>query len=337
VSIATPLAVSLPAIRAGRPGFYPDQAIHAEFAARRLRLAFSALDETGLLFSVSSQDRCIWFGGGRCSYVPQNNATAATLAADKSFTARILSETGIANLGGDYVFLSGRYRAHRPPGHEREDAVAMLRALGGRGFVKPLSGSRGDLAQPIHSEEALAHYLDHAASVCDAILIQPIVSGDEFRILVIDDDVLYSARKQPPVITGDGVTPLADLIARHRETLLAHGIASVSHDAPDLARVPAAGETIALPGRSNRSAGGTMVFEEPPAAAKALAIAAVRALGLRVGGVDLFCDVDGRSGDHRIIEINANPSVRFLEDSGRDDLILALWRHTFGAMGLLDV
>jgi hypothetical protein len=39
----------------------------------------------------------------------------------------------------------------------------------------------------------------------------------------------------------------------------------------------------------------------------------------------------------RVIEVNANPSIRFLEDSGRSDLILRIWRHTFSAIGLLDV
>jgi hypothetical protein len=33
--------------------------------------------------------------------------------------------------------------------------------------------------------------------------------------------------------------------------------------------------------------------------------------------------------------VNANPSIRLLEQSGRGDLILKIWRHTFAAMGLL--
>jgi hypothetical protein len=36
-----------------------------------------------------------------------------------------------------------------------------------------------------------------------------------------------------------------------------------------------------------------------------------------------------------VIEVNANPSIRLLEDSDRPDLILQIWRHTFSAMGLL--
>jgi hypothetical protein len=35
--------------------------------------------------------------------------------------------------------------------------------------------------------------------------------------------------------------------------------------------------------------------------------------------------------------VNANPSIRLLEESGREDLILKIWRHTLSAMGLLSV
>jgi hypothetical protein len=38
-----------------------------------------------------------------------------------------------------------------------------------------------------------------------------------------------------------------------------------------------------------------------------------------------------------VIEVNSNPSIRLLEQSGRGDLILKIWHHTFAAMGLLGV
>jgi len=36
-----------------------------------------------------------------------------------------------------------------------------------------------------------------------------------------------------------------------------------------------------------------------------------------------------------VIEVNANPSIRLLEESGRSDLILKIWRHTSSAIGLI--
>ena len=80
-----------------------------------------------------------------------------------------------------------------------------------------------------------------------------------------------------------------------------------------------------------------MLFRSPSDAALTLARKAARALGLRVAAVDMFADIGGEPDAMRLIEINSNPSIRLLEESGRSDLILKIWRHTFSAMGLLSV
>ena len=79
-----------------------------------------------------------------------------------------------------------------------------------------------------------------------------------------------------------------------------------------------------------------MVLEAPRSlAALTLARKAARTLGLRVAAVDMFTDIGGDPDAMRIIEVNSNPSIRLLEDTGRGDLILKIWHHTFSAMGLL--
>src|SRR6266404_4282888 len=130
---------SLAPFRSGKPTCYPDQSIYAAYACAEFGLTFRDLDGgTGLVFSVASKTKSIHFGAGRCSYYPQNNATASTLASDKYFTDTILQRAGIATLGGAYFFLHDRHRAHRPAGHERDDALEYFRRLGGTAFVKPL-------------------------------------------------------------------------------------------------------------------------------------------------------------------------------------------------------
>ena len=322
-------------LRTSRSASTPDQTVYAEFAADACGLAFAAIDEDGLVFSVASATRRLWFGGGRCSYYPQNNATAATLAADKFQSAEILHHLGIPTLGGQYFFLNDRHRAQRPTGHERNDAIRCFQTLGNVAFVKPLNGSRGDFAQAVHGEAALLAYLDAVSRHYDSIIVQPIVVGDEYRIFVLDDQVLFSARKHPPFVTGDGTLTLRELLMVRDAALVAHGVSSVEQADPFDAVLPS-GARWTLPGRMNRSVGGDMTFEMAPPAAEEMAVSAVRALGLRVGGVDLFTGLDGKPS-MRVIEINANPSIRFLDDSGRYDLILAIWRHTFVATGLLDV
>jgi len=327
-------------IRAGKPEFYPDQSVYAEYACAEFGLAFEVMDGgTGLVFGVSSKTRTIHFGAGRCSWYPQNNATASTLAADKYFTNTILEHAGVPTLGGEYFFLHERHRAHRPAGHEREDALGYFRNLGGTAFVKPLLGSRGDFAQAIDSEISLVRYLREVSQYYDAILIQRVITGNEYRIFVLDDDVLYTARKYPPSVLGDGVLTIRKLLAAHNRDLRSRGLSQVAvADDRALDIVLPKGTRWEIPGRMNLSAGGTMVLEAAfSAAAAALAKKAVRALGLRVAAVDLFTDIAGEPDAVRVIEVNANPSIRLLEQSGRDDLILKIWHHTFSAMGLLGV
>ena len=55
--------------RAGKPEFYPDQAVYAAFSSADFGLGFEDLDGgTGLVFQVSSSARTAHFGAGRCSY-----------------------------------------------------------------------------------------------------------------------------------------------------------------------------------------------------------------------------------------------------------------------------
>lgn len=325
--------------RQGKPGFYPDQSVYAAFACAEFGLVFSDLDGgSGLLFSVAGHDKLQHFGAGRCSWYPQNNATAATLASDKYFTATILEEAGVRTIRSEYFFLHDRHRAHRPTGHERDDAAAYFRALGASAFVKPLAGSRGDFAQAVHGEAALTRYLDGVAKYYDAVLIQPIVDGIEYRIFLLDDDALFCARKHPPFVLGDGARTLRELLSAHNDTLRARGLSPVSPDNDDasLDVVLAKGEQRDIPGRMNLSAGGTMVLEPPPSAKLVeLARTATHALGLRVAAVDLFAGIGGEASAMTVIEVNSNPSIRLLEQSGRGDLILKIWHHTFSAMGLL--
>jgi glutathione synthase/RimK-type ligase-like ATP-grasp enzyme len=332
--------------RSGKPSSYPDQSVYAEYACAEFGLAFQDIDGgTGLVFSVTSPTRSIHFGAGRCSRYPQNSATAATLASDKYFTNRILERAGIQTLGGAYFFLHDRHHAHRAAGHERADASDYFRKLGGTAFVKPLLGSRGDFAQAVHGEAALVRYLEEVSRYYDSVLIQPVVAGSEYRVFLLDDEVVYTARKYPPSLLGDGVRPIRDLLAAHDAALQSRGLSPVavvaggdtSLDAV-LATILAKDERWEIPGRMNLSAGGTMVLEPPPSAAALIqARKAAQTLGLRVAAVDLFTTIGGNPEATAVIEVNSNPSIRLLEQANRCDLILKIWHHTFSAMGLLGV
>lgn len=330
---------NLQEFRAGKAASYPDQAVYAAYASAEFGLGFDDIDGgTGLAFRVASPTKTAYFGAGRCSWYPQNNATAATLASDKYFASRILEDAGITTLGGNYYFLSTRHRALRPAGHERDDAFDYFRQLNRSAFLKPLTGSRGDFAQAITDEASLGRYLDTVAPHYDAVLMQPLVSGSEYRIFLLDGEVVYSVRKFPPSLEGDGRHSVRDLLFAHNAALKSRGLSAI-----DSATLPHAeldiilptGERWEIPGRMNLSAGGRMEFASPNATALTMAQKAVRALGLRAAAVDLYADLRGNPKSAAVIEVNSNPSIRLLEELQRVDLILKIWRHAFSAVGLL--
>lgn len=327
--------------RAGKPAFYPDQTVYAAYACAELGLGFEDIDGgTGLAFRVTSKTKTVYFGAGRCSWYPQNNATAATLASDKYFANRILEKASIPTLGGNYFFLGARHRALRPTGHERENALDHFRQLGGKAFVKPLTGSRGDFAQAIGDEAALERYFENVAPYYDAVLMQPIASGLEYRIFLLDGEIVYSARKFPPSLEGDGKRRVHDLLAEHNARLKGRGLSTIDAEEisrHDLDQVLPAGTRWEIPGRTNLSAGGHMAFASPSTSALAMAQKATQTLGLRAAAVDLFTEIGGKPDAVAIIEVNSNPSIRLLEDLQRPDLILKIWHHAFSATGLLDV
>ncbi len=331
---------SLREFRAGKPAFYPDQSIYAAFACVEFGLAFSDLDGgTGLVVSVASPTRTVYFGAGRCSWYPQNNASAATLASDKYFTNVILERAGVPTLGGDYFFLHARLRAHRPPGHEGEDAHPHFSEARRIGLCQTADG----IAWRFRASRCAARprWIDISPRFrryYDAILMQPVVSGTEYRIFLLDDEVLFCARKSPPFLLGDGLRSLRALLIAHNEVLRGRGLSPVSMTGDDSAldAILPAGARWDIPGRTNWSAGGAMVLDGPRSdAALALARKAARALGLRVAAVDLFTDIETDAEAMRVIEVNANPSIRLLEQQDRGDLILKIWHHTFLSQGLL--
>ena len=129
-----------------------------------------------------------------------------------------------------------------------------------------------------------------------------------------------------------------ELLAAYNDTLRSRGLSpsAVPDRDSSLDVVLTKGTRRDIPGRMNLSAGGTMVLEAAPSAqAVILARQAATALGLRVAAVDIFADIGGMQDAMQVIEVNSNPSIRLLEKSGRSDLILKIWHHTFSAMGLL--
>lgn len=320
---------------------------HARFAertARSLGYAFRSLDGAdAYLFEVSDGVRTAAFSTAYGTPYALNTARAYSLARDKSFCQRVLEAAGLPTIPSQLFFANDRQRPYRAPGREREDALRWAEGAPFPIFCKPNQGSKGEFAEIVPSAAAFRAYLDRVGPSYDVILAQPVLAGAEYRVVILDGRALFSYRKSPPVITGDGARSVRDLVAAARETWKAaarltpiEAVQARDSDGRIIAHaeIPTRGQQLFLAGRANRAAGGDAeeLRDDPPPVLAALGCAAAGAIGLGLAGVDIFDISPARDlSSLVIIEVNANPAMETLEANARWDLIEAVWRANFAA------
>lgn len=320
---------------------------HARFAAhtaRALGFAYRSLDgEDAYLFEVSDGLRKAAFSTAYGTPYALNTARAYSLARDKSFCQRVLDGSGLATIPSRVFFANDRQRPYRSPGREREDALAWADSAAFPVFCKPNQGSKGEFAEIVTSAAAFRDYLDRVGPSYDVILVQPLLSGAEYRVVMLGERALFSYRKSPPFIEGDGERTVGALLLAAREAWKA--AARVTPIEAVQARdaqghvvshrdIPEPGQRLTLAGRANRAAGGDAedVRDDPPTQLADVGRAASAALGLGLAGVDIFDLSEARDLSRLvIIEVNANPAMETLEANNRWDLIEAVWRANFEA------
>lgn len=159
----------------------------------------------------------------------------------------------------------------------------------------------------------------------ERIIAQKMLNGQDHRFLVVGDQV-FVAQRQAPVVTGDGIKTLSELVEilnadpmrgdGHDEALTKVLIDDVlDYTQKSMSYVPELGEEVRLLGTANLSRGGwaedlTDVAHE---SLKDVARQAVTELGLCVCGVDIICE-DVTKPVHEqevgIIEMNVSPGIR---------------------------
>lgn len=321
------------------PDFRSAQARYAARAAAACGFEFRSLDGAdGYLFEVRDGARCAQFAAGAGTPYALNDTRAASIARDKAFCAEVLRRAGVPVLAGEKFFVTSRWSDLRHPGREPADALAYVRAAALPVFCKPLAASNGLYAEIIESAAAFEEYMGRVSREHFAVLIQPYVRGAEYRVFVLEGRVLFSYRKHLPSVVGDGTSSVRDLVALLPRDADAPPPRIRARDAGghvvSAEIIPSRGERLTLEGPANRAAGGgdEGVYDSAPEAMARLALAAADAVGLRLAAVDMF-DVspDSDGPDLVVIEVNSNPMIATLEDAGRWDLIIEIWKANFAA------
>jgi cyanophycin synthetase len=276
-------------------------------------IPFRRLTQGSLVqFGWGARQRRIW-----AAEVGSTSAVSENIAQDKDLTKNLLRAAGVP------VPL-GR------PVDSAEEAWAVAQYIGLPVVVKPRDGNQGkgvtvNIVSRDHLELAV-----RVASEYGQPMVEKYLPGSDYRLLVVGDRMVAAARRDPPQVTGDGVSTVSQLVnivnadpqrgdghgtslTRMRIDEIALARLQIQGHTPDT--VPAKGERVVLRNNANLSTGGTAtdVTDDVHPEVAARAVAAARMVGLDVCGVDVVCEtvltpLEEQSGG--IVEVNAAPGLR---------------------------
>jgi cyanophycin synthetase len=241
-----------------------------------------------------------------------------SIADDKEWTKEILGDAGIPVPRGQRCYSF-------------EDALEAAHWIGYPVTTKPLVGNHGrGVSTDINDGAALREGYDAAYKRHSTVIVERHVKGEDYRLLVVDGQLVAAARRRPAHVTGDGESTLQELIdtenqdprrgVGHENVLTQIHVDEQSHrliaqQELTLNSVVPDGQNVWLKATANISTGGTAtditddVHPEVHYAAERIA----RLIGLDIIGIDLVAETLTRPLDQQsagVVEVNAGPGFR---------------------------
>lgn len=242
------------------------------------------------------------------------------IAGNKELTNRMLQEVGIPVPKGLVV-------------RDVEDAIAGARRIGYPVVLKPLDGNHGrGVMINLKDEEAVraAFPVAKEESRNGAILVETFITGKDYRILVVNNEIVAVAERVPAHVVGDGRRSVAELIEAtnadprrgvgHEKILTRIHVDQQTVEVLEktgltLESVPDEGVFVQLKLTGNMSTGGTSIDRTDDIHPDNAQIArqAAMTVGLDVAGIDFITPDISRSVREvrgAIVEVNAGPGFR---------------------------
>ncbi|NIA27706.1 MAG: cyanophycin synthetase, partial [Desulfobulbaceae bacterium] len=266
----------------------------------------------------------VQFGHGKYQQRIQATTTGRTgniaveLAGDKEETNGILRDLGLPVPEQRIV-------------RRASDAVRAAKRIGFPVVLKPLDGNHGrGVSINLKTDEEVEMGFKKAAEHGRTIIVESYIEGYDHRLLVVNGELVAAAKREPGHVVGDAEHTVAELVdivnedprrgVGHEKTLTR---LEFDHQAERLLKksgynkdaVPKKGEVIYLRSTANLSTGGTAqdVTDIIHPDNREMAIRAIRAIGLDIGGVDFLTNdisLSFREAGGAICEVNAGPGFR---------------------------
>ncbi len=278
----------------------------------------------GIPYRRLTQGSLVQFGWGskqkriQAAETSQTSAIAESIAQDKELTKQLLHAAGVA-------VPVGR------PVRDEDDAWTAAQEIGLPVVVKPQDGNQGKgISVNLTTEEQVRHAYRVAIEFRDGIMVEKFLPGHDWRMLVIGDKLIAAARRDPPLVVGDGTHTVRELVEivnsdPRRSDGHATSLTKIRFDEIALARlaeqglnadsIPDRGMRVILRNNANLSTGGTAtdVTDDVHPELAAAAVAAAQTVGLDIAGIDVVCDTMLKPLEEQgggIVEVNAAPGLR---------------------------
>ncbi len=285
-----------------------------------------AAEKKGIPWLRLNEYSLIQFGHGKYQQRIQATITSKTghiaveVSCDKEDTHALLHDLGLP-------------LPHQELVYSEKQAVRMARRIGYPVVVKPLDANHGrGITIDINEDNQVISAFQFAREKGNSkgILIESLVKGFDHRMLVVNGELVAVAKRVPGHIVGDGkhtITELVDIVNDDprrgvgHEKVLTQLILDrqanllIEQAGYSSETVLAADEIFYLRSTANLSTGGTAIdlTDEVHPDNRSMAIRAVMAVGLDVGGVDFLSEDISQSYKEiggAIVEVNAAPGFR---------------------------
>lgn len=299
------------------------------------RISIDNIDpESNLVWQMSGEKRNFIFTPGRL--YPLNNPASIRVSKDKDWTYKVLAHNGFKVPLGKAFFTVDDYFGFDTSGRRLEQAHEFAESLGYPVFVKPNSKSRGKLANPDNNYGELREHFQAIGEIDHVALVQKKFDVPEYRVFVLGDEVKFAYKKVSGKLIGDGKSSLDDLLkgAQIPDSIQEdiYFLRELERKRYSLDSVIPEGQEFNPSPNNNLNFGGKIedYVGEVSGEVRDWSNRVISSLGLKIAGIDLFSEEGLKNPeDFTILEVNGNPSISRIYDSGRREKIFQVLDDVF--------
>jgi cyanophycin synthetase len=282
-------------------------------------------EKRGIPWTRENDRSLVQLGYGRnlqfvqAAVTSRTSSLASDLVSNKNQTKEVLERFSIPVPKGFVV-------------QSEEEAVQAFERIGAPVVLKPLNGNQGKgVSLDLASVDEVVRAYGHAREYSSRVIVEKMLSGKNYRVLVVDGKMVAASERRGVCLTGDGRSTIEELIRRENENPLRgeghekpltkirlsntimSGLAGLGWSLTDILED---GREIEIPNTMNLSTGGSAkdVTDEVHTSVRMMCERAARVVNLDINGVDLMLDDISRPVSEQpnggIIEMNSGPGLR---------------------------